>query len=134
MKVTEDGYQFNQVVKSDPRVTRFGAFLRKTSIDEFPQFINVLQGKMSIVGPRPHAISMVDEYRKKFNGSMRRHLIRPGITGLAQIYGTRGMITNDSLIADRIYYDMKYIKEWTLFLDLKIIVMTVVSLFRKEVH
>ena len=134
MTVTEDGYNFNQVTKSDPRVTPFGTFLRRTSIDELPQFFNVLQGSMSIVGPRPHAISMVDDYRKKFDGAMQRHLIRPGITGLAQIYGTRGTITDESLIEKRIYYDMKYIKEWSLFLDLKIIILTIITLFHKVAY
>jgi putative colanic acid biosysnthesis UDP-glucose lipid carrier transferase len=133
MTVNEDGYKFRQVTRGDARVTKFGQFLRKTSIDEMPQFFNVLQGRMSIVGPRPHAISMVDEYRRHVDGAMLRHIIKPGITGPAQIYGTRGVIDSIKLTEERIGHDHSYIDNWSFFLDVKIIFLTAVSLFHKEV-
>jgi len=136
MNSDENGYNFNQVTKNDRRVTKIGKFLRRTSLDEFPQFINVLQGRMSIVGPRPHTISMVDEYSKQVSGSMLRHLIKPGITGLAQLSGTRGEINGIGEIEKRVYYDIKYMKMWSVFLDIKLIFLTILSLVnrKKEVY
>ncbi len=134
MTVAEDGYAFQQVIRNDSRVTHFGKFLRKTSIDELPQLFNVLRGDMSLIGPRPHAISMVDEYRKQVPGAMLRHMIKPGITGLAQIYGTRGEIDSIKLVEERIRYDQQYLKNWSLYLDIKILLKTAVILFTKEAY
>jgi putative colanic acid biosysnthesis UDP-glucose lipid carrier transferase len=125
MTVTEDGDKsYTQVTKTDPRVTRFGAFIRKTSLDELPQFINVLQGRMSIVGPRPHAIAVNENYRKLIPGYMLRHKVRPGITGWAQVNGYRG---GDDLehMTKRVQYDLDYLRNWSLSLDIKIILRTV---------
>jgi putative colanic acid biosynthesis UDP-glucose lipid carrier transferase len=126
MTVTEDGDKsYTQVTKGDARVTRFGAFIRKTSLDELPQFINVLQGRMSIVGPRPHAIAVNEHYRKLIQSYMIRHKVRPGITGWAQINGYRG---GDDLehMKMRVKYDLEYLRNWSLPLDLFIILKTVV--------
>lgn len=125
MTVCEDGYDFDQATRGDPRVTRFGQFLRRTSLDELPQFINVLQGRMSIVGPRPHPVAMNEEYRKLVPGYMLRHKVRPGMTGLAQVRGWRGETNTHEKIEKRIECDLEYLKEWSLFLDLKIIARTI---------
>ena len=127
MTVCEDGSKIKQAIKSDPRITRFGAFLRRTSLDELPQFINVVQGSMSIVGPRPHAVAHNIYYRKLISGYMLRHKVKPGITGLAQINGWRGETDSLEKMEKRIESDMKYLRQWSLFLDLKIIVLTVVK-------
>ena len=127
MTVCEDGGEIKQAQKSDPRITRFGAFLRRTSLDELPQFINVLQGRMSIVGPRPHAVAHNIYYRKLISGYMLRHKVKPGITGLAQINGWRGETDTVEKMEKRIESDLKYLRQWSLFLDLKIIVLTVVK-------
>ena len=125
MRVAEVGADVIQVTKSDPRVTRFGAFLRHRSLDELPQFINVLQGRMSIVGPRPHALVHNEQYRKLIHGYMLRHKVRPGITGLAQVKGWRGETEVLDKMEKRVEYDLVYIQNWSLWLDLKIILMTV---------
>ncbi len=125
MTVCEDGNHINQATKNDPRVTKLGAFLRKTSLDEFPQFINVLQGRMSIVGPRPHAVAHNEWYRTQIEGYMLRHKIKPGITGLAQISGYRGETDTLDKMENRIYYDLLYIQNWSLWLDIKIIFLTI---------
>lgn len=125
MTVTEDGDVVTQATKNDARVTSFGRFLRKTSLDELPQFINVLQGQMSIVGPRPHAVSHNELYRKVIDRYMLRHLVKPGITGWAQINGWRGETDSDDKMKKRIEYDLHYIKNWSLRLDLKIIFLTI---------
>ncbi|MGE4442601.1 MAG: undecaprenyl-phosphate glucose phosphotransferase [Desulfomicrobium sp.] len=125
MTVCEDGNDFVQCTKCDPRVTRLGAFMRKYSLDELPQFFNVLQGKMSVVGPRPHAISMNEEYRKLVSGYMLRHKVKPGVTGLAQVSGFRGETDTMEKMEGRVQKDLEYIKTWTLFLDMKIIVKTI---------
>lgn len=125
MTVTEDGENVQQVTRVDSRVTPFGAFLRRSSLDELPQFINVLQGRMSIVGPRPHAIAHNELYRKSIDGYMLRHLVKPGITGWAQINGWRGETDTDEKMEKRIEYDMEYLKNWSILLDLKIIFMTI---------
>ena len=125
MTVTEDGYQFTQACKNDPRVTRLGGFLRRTSLDELPQFINVLQGRMSVVGPRPHPVALNEAYRKLVPGYMLRHKVRPGITGLAQVNGWRGQTDTLDKMEKRIECDLHYLQRWSLLLDLKIIAQTV---------
>jgi putative colanic acid biosynthesis UDP-glucose lipid carrier transferase len=125
MRVTEDGAYIKQASKSDARITPFGAFLRRTSLDELPQFINVLQGSMSIVGPRPHAVAHNELYRKSIEGYMLRHLIKPGITGWAQVNGWRGETDTDEKMQKRIEYDLEYLKNWSLVLDIKIILLTI---------
>ena len=114
-----------QATKNDPRVTKFGSFLRRTSLDELPQFINVLQGSMSIVGPRPHAVTHNEQYRKQVENYMIRHKVKPGITGLAQINGFRGEIDALYKMEKRVQYDIEYIQNWSLWLDLKIIIKTI---------
>jgi putative colanic acid biosynthesis UDP-glucose lipid carrier transferase len=123
---------FKQATKNDPRVTRLGAILRKTSLDELPQFINVLLGEMSIVGPRPHAIPMNDRFSAEITNFMYRHTVKPGITGLAQAKGFRGETKNFYGIYSRCKLDIFYVDNWSLLLDLKIIVWTAVSLFIKK--
>ena len=125
MTVCEDGYEFKQAVPCDPRVTSFGAFLRRTSLDELPQLINVLQGRMSIVGPRPHPVALNESFRKKVPGYMLRHKVRPGITGLAQINGWRGETDTLEKMEKRIEQDLEYLRQWSIFLDLKIIALTI---------
>lgn len=125
MSVCEDGDNISQAHKEDPRITPFGRFLRRTSLDELPQFFNVLAGTMSIVGPRPHAVSHNEFYRGHIQGYMLRHKVKPGITGLAQISGFRGETETMDRMSGRIYYDLEYIRRWSLWLDLKIIWWTV---------
>lgn len=124
MTVCEDGKEVPQAVKNDSRVTPLGAFLRRTSLDELPQFINVLQGAMSIVGPRPHAVSHNEFYRELIPGYMLRHKVRPGITGWAQVNGWRGETDTLFKMQKRVEYDLYYINHWSLWLDLKIILLT----------
>ncbi|MFN2644836.1 MAG: undecaprenyl-phosphate glucose phosphotransferase, partial [Burkholderiales bacterium] len=121
MSVVEDGEVIRQATKDDKRVTKFGAFLRKTSLDELPQFINVLQGRMSVVGPRPHAVAHNELYRKLIRGYMIRHKVRPGITGLAQVHGYRGETETVEKMKARIEYDLAYLRSWSLLLDLQVI-------------
>ena len=132
MKVTEDGTQVRQATKSDDRITPIGALLRRSSLDELPQLINVLQGRMSLVGPRPHAIAHNEEYRKLIKGYMIRHKVLPGITGLAQVNGCRGETAKLEEMQARIDYDLDYLRHWSPMLDIKIILMTVVKLFRDD--
>ena len=120
--------------RNDPRVTRFGAFLRRTSLDELPQFINVLQGRMSIVGPRPHAVAHNELYRKLISGYMIRHKVKPGITGLAQVNGLRGETDTVDKMKARIEYDLAYLRNWSLALDLRIILKTAVVLLHKNAY
>jgi putative colanic acid biosynthesis UDP-glucose lipid carrier transferase len=127
LNVCEDGYNFNQVSKDDPRLTRFGAFLRGTSLDELPQFINVIQGRMSLVGPRPHPVAMNEQYRKLVPGYMLRHKVKPGITGLAQVRGFRGETDTLDKIEKRVECDLEYLRQWSPLLDLKILAQTFVS-------
>jgi exopolysaccharide biosynthesis polyprenyl glycosylphosphotransferase len=110
--------------KNDARVTKFGAFMRKTSIDELPQFLNVLVGNMSIVGPRPHMLSQTEQYSKITKKYMTRHIVKPGITGWAQVMGARGEIFSDRDMQKRIEKDIWYIQHWSFFLDIKIIFLT----------
>lgn len=132
MKVCEDGQVVKQAQKNDSRLTPIGGFLRKTSLDELPQFINVLQGRMSIVGPRPHAIAHNEMYRKLISGYMIRHKAKPGITGWAQVNGLRGETETVDKMAARIEYDLDYLRNWSLGLDLKIILMTVGVVFKDQ--
>ena len=132
MNVCENGSEIKQVSRNDPRVTRFGSFLRKTSLDELPQFINVLQGSMSIVGPRPHAVAHNEQYRKIVNGYMLRHKVKPGITGLAQVSGWRGETDTLDKMQKRIEYDLAYIRNWSLWLDIRIIFRTIIKEFAGE--
>lgn len=125
MRVMENGKDFRQAVRDDPRITAFGAFIRKTSLDELPQFFNVLQGRMSIVGPRPHAIAHNEAYRNMIRGYMLRHKTKPGITGWAQVNGYRGETDTLDKMQARLIYDIDYIRRWSIFLDLKIVLMTV---------
>lgn len=118
--------------KNDPRVTKIGRFIRKTSMDELPQFINVLRGEMSVVGPRPHLWSQNIAYGNRIKKYMVRHYVKPGITGLAQVRGFRGEIETDEDMINRIKYDVFYIENWSLILDLKIIVQTVINIFKGE--
>jgi putative colanic acid biosynthesis UDP-glucose lipid carrier transferase len=125
MTVLEDGDVIRQASKNDTRVTKVGAFLRRTSLDELPQFINVLQGTMSIVGPRPHATAHNEYYRNLIPGYMLRHKVKPGITGWAQINGYRGETDTLEKMEKRVEYDLRYIKNWSFWFDIKIILATV---------
>lgn len=116
-----------QVSKQDERITRIGKFMRKTSMDELPQFLNVLTGDMSVVGPRPHMLSHTNIYANKVDKFMVRHFVKPGITGLAQVSGYRGEVESDSDIIGRVKFDIFYIENWSLFLDLKIIIKTIIK-------
>ena len=129
MRTAEDGAAVRQASRSDPRVTRIGAFLRKTSLDELPQFINVVQGRMSIVGPRPHAVAHNEQYRRLIKAYMVRHKVRPGITGWAQIHGHRGETDTIDKMAARIEFDLEYLRNWSLGLDLQIIARTIKLVF-----
>lgn len=130
MTVTEDGASIKQASKSDSRITPVGRFLRKSSLDELPQLINVLQGKMSLVGPRPHAVAHNEEYRKLIKGYMVRHKVPPGITGLAQISGCRGETARLEDMEARVKYDIEYLRHWSLGLDIKILFLTAFRIFR----
>ena len=132
MSVLDDGDVVRQATKNDARVTRFGAFLRRTSLDELPQFINVLQGRMSVVGPRPHAVAHNEMYRKLIRGYMIRHKVRPGISGLAQVNGYRGETETVDKMKARIEYDLMYLRNWSLLLDLQIILKTVLVVLGKQ--
>ncbi|QDQ26663.1 undecaprenyl-phosphate glucose phosphotransferase [Chitinimonas arctica] len=128
MKVSEDGDSVKQASRNDSRITRLGGFLRKSSLDELPQFINVLQGRMSIVGPRPHAVAHNELYRKLIKGYMIRHKVKPGITGWAQINGFRGETETLEKMQARIDFDLDYLRNWSLRFDLQIIARTVLVL------
>jgi lipopolysaccharide/colanic/teichoic acid biosynthesis glycosyltransferase len=125
MTTTEDGAKVKAATRSDPRVTRVGAFLRRFSIDELPQLLNVLKGEMSIVGPRPHALVHDQRYAERISRYARRHNVKPGITGWAQVNGHRGEIHNDEDMQARIENDLYYVDNWSLWLDLKIVLMTI---------
>jgi putative colanic acid biosynthesis UDP-glucose lipid carrier transferase len=114
-----------QVSKNDARVTKIGRLLRKTSMDELPQFFNVLLGDMSVVGPRPHMVSHTNMYAERIDKFMMRHFVKPGITGLAQIKGFRGEVESDKDIINRVRYDIFYMENWSILLDIKIISSTV---------
>ena len=124
MSVCEDNGEVPQAKRDDPRITPLGKFLRRTSLDEFPQLINVLQGRMSLVGPRPHAVTHNEQYRKLIHGYMLRHKVRPGITGWAQVNGWRGETDTLDKMEKRVEYDLEYIRNWSLWLDFKILWLT----------
>jgi putative colanic acid biosynthesis UDP-glucose lipid carrier transferase len=132
MAVCEDGDRVTQASKNDMRVTRLGAVLRRTSLDELPQFINVLLGSMSIVGPRPHAVAHNEQYRRLIKGYMLRHKVKPGITGWAQVNGLRGETETLDKMAARIAFDLDYLRSWSLSLDLWIIVRTIKVVLGKD--
>ena len=132
MTVAEDGDRVPQATRDDPRVTPFGAFLRRYSLDELPQFINVLQGRMSVVGPRPHAVAHNEIYRKLIKGYMMRHKVRPGITGWAQVNGLRGQTDTLDKMKQRIDYDLAYLRNWSLQLDLRIVLKTLFVVLRDD--
>lgn len=129
MYVCENGKDICQARKNDDRITAIGAFLRKTSLDELPQFVNVLQGSMSIVGPRPHAVAHNEQYRREIEGYMQRHLVKPGITGWAQINGWRGETDTLEKMEKRVEHDLHYVRNWSLWFDIKIILLTIVKGF-----
>jgi putative colanic acid biosynthesis UDP-glucose lipid carrier transferase len=131
MVCCEDGGVIRQATRDDPRITRFGAFLRRHSLDELPQFFNVLQGRMSVVGPRPHAVAHNEMYRRLIRGYMIRHKVRPGITGLAQVNGLRGETDSVEKMRARIECDLAYLRNWSLLLDLRIVVKTVFVVLRQ---
>lgn len=120
----EDHDCVTQAVRDDERVTRLGAFLRHTSLDELPQFINVLQGRMSVVGPRPHAVEHNNRYKRIISRYMLRHIVKPGITGWAQVNGWRGETDTEEKMRQRVKYDLYYIDNWSLWFDIKIVFLT----------
>jgi putative colanic acid biosysnthesis UDP-glucose lipid carrier transferase len=132
MRVLEDGESIQQAERNDTRVTALGRIMRKFSLDELPQFINVLQGRMSIVGPRPHAVAHNEKYRRLVPGYMRRHKVKPGLTGWAQIHGLRGETKQLEFMQQRINYDLYYLRNWSLWLDLYIMLRTVVVVLKAE--
>jgi putative colanic acid biosynthesis UDP-glucose lipid carrier transferase len=132
MTVCEDGESIRQAQKGDNRITPLGAFLRRTSLDELPQFLNVLQGRMSIVGPRPHAVAHNELYRKIIKGYMVRHKVRPGITGWAQVNGYRGETDTIEKMRGRVEYDLDYLRNWSLRLDVYIILKTALIVLRGQ--
>lgn len=135
MRVCENGAKVTQATQGDARITPVGAFIRKTSLDELPQLFNVLEGTMSLVGPRPHATAHNEQYRSMIQGYMLRHKVKPGITGLAQVRGWRGETDTLEKMEKRVECDHEYIREWSLWLDCKILVQTIwVVLSRKNAH
>jgi len=130
MRVTEDGDKIEQARKNDDRVTPLGRILRRTSMDELPQFVNVLQGRMSIVGPRPHAVAHNELYRGLIKSYMVRHKVKPGITGWAQVNGFRGETDSLEKMEGRIRCDLDYLRNWSLRLDLLIVMRTIRLVFK----
>ncbi len=129
MSTSDDAATVKQAQQHDPRITSFGRFIRRYSLDELPQLINVIQGRMSLVGPRPHAVAHNEEYRRLIKGYMIRHKVAPGITGLAQIRGHRGETKTIDQMRARVESDLEYLRRWSLALDLKIIAVTVLRMF-----
>jgi putative colanic acid biosysnthesis UDP-glucose lipid carrier transferase len=132
MTVLEDGESVKQATRDDARITPIGRFLRRSSLDELPQLINVLQGRMSLVGPRPHAVAHNEQYRKLIKGYMIRHKVAPGITGLAQVHGMRGETSSLEQMEARIRYDLDYLRNWSPMLDVKILLKTVLIVARGD--
>ncbi|NQY11006.1 MAG: exopolysaccharide biosynthesis polyprenyl glycosylphosphotransferase [Flavobacteriales bacterium] len=129
MRLNEDSDRI-QATKNDDRITSFGKFIRSTSLDEFPQFLNVFRGDMSVVGPRPHMLKHTEEYSQLIGNFMNRHAIKPGITGLAQIKGYRGEIDDSHMLTNRVRLDRFYVNNWSLYLDLKIVFFTIFGVFQ----
>jgi len=133
MFVTENSDDdISQATRDDPRITPLGAFLRRYSLDELPQFFNVLQGRMSVVGPRPHAVAHNEMYRKHIEGYMIRHKVLPGITGLAQVSGMRGGTSKVEQMEKRIEFDLDYLRHWSLQLDIQIIFKTIMTVLNSK--
>ncbi len=132
MRTCDNGPKVVQATKGDPRITRVGAILRRTSLDELPQLFNVLDGSMSLVGPRPHATAHNEHYRKLIRGYMLRHKVKPGITGLAQVEGYRGETETLDKMQKRIEFDHRYIQQWSLWLDVRILLRTILVVFKQE--
>ena len=130
--ILNDKADIIQVSKADERITKIGKIMRQTSMDELPQFLNVLLGDMSVVGPRPHMLSHTEMYARKVDKFMVRHFVKPGITGLAQVSGFRGEIETDKDIIGRVKFDIYYIENWSLFLDLKIIIKTIIKAIKGD--
>ncbi|MNY48171.1 UDP-glucose:undecaprenyl-phosphate glucose-1-phosphate transferase [compost metagenome] len=129
-----DDKQVQQASRNDSRITPVGRFIRRTSLDELPQFFNVLQGRMALVGPRPHAVAHNNYYTGKISAYMARHRIKPGITGLAQVSGCRGETETIEKMQKRVELDLDYINNWSLWLDFKILVKTPLSLLSKDIY
>ncbi|HRX40675.1 MAG TPA: exopolysaccharide biosynthesis polyprenyl glycosylphosphotransferase, partial [Parvularculaceae bacterium] len=127
MTVAEDGERVEQAKANDPRVTPLGKFLRRYSLDELPQLINVLKGEMSLVGPRPHALAHNHAYAQTIENYSGRHKMKPGLTGWAQVNGYRGETSENELMAERVRYDLEYVDKWSLWFDFKILVLTVAA-------
>ncbi|MCL4153348.1 UNVERIFIED_CONTAM: hypothetical protein GTU68_009271 [Idotea baltica] len=132
MTVQDNGADIKQATKNDTRLTPIGGFLRKSSLDELPQIFNVLFGQMSLVGPRPHASAHNEYYRSQIEGYMLRHKVKPGITGLAQVNGCRGETETLDKMEKRVLFDHQYIREWSIWLDIKIIVKTFLVVFSRQ--
>jgi putative colanic acid biosynthesis UDP-glucose lipid carrier transferase len=130
MTVCEDGPNVPQARRDDDRITPLGRLLRRLSLDELPQFINVLQGRMSVVGPRPHAVAHNEHYRRLISGYMHRHKVKPGITGWAQVNGLRGETDTLDKMRARVEYDLEYLRNWSPSLDLRIVLRTAALVFR----
>ncbi len=131
MTVNDDSDKV-QATKGDNRITKLGAFMRKTSLDELPQFFNVLVGDMSIIGPRPHMVAHTEEYSKLIDNYLVRHFVKPGITGLSQVMGYRGQTEELYQMRNRIKIDVFYLEHWSFWLDMKILVLTILNVFKKE--
>ena len=132
MRTCDNGPVVRQATKEDPRITPLGRVLRKTSLDELPQLLNVIEGNMSLVGPRPHASAHNEQYRSLIRGYMLRHKVKPGITGLAQVNGCRGETETIDKMERRVQWDHKYIRSWSLWLDLKIMFRTVAVVLKQD--
>jgi putative colanic acid biosynthesis UDP-glucose lipid carrier transferase len=132
MRTCDHGPVIKQATQDDPRITRIGAMLRKTSLDELPQLLNVIEGSMSLVGPRPHASAHNEQYRGLIRGYMLRHKVKPGITGLAQVNGCRGETKTIDKMQRRVEWDHHYIRGWSLWLDIKILLKTVTVVWKQE--
>ncbi|MEM1304243.1 MAG: undecaprenyl-phosphate glucose phosphotransferase, partial [Planctomycetota bacterium] len=132
MRVQENGAKVTQATKNDSRITRVGGVLRRTSLDELPQLFNVIEGTMSLVGPRPHATAHNEQYRSLIDGYMLRHKVKPGITGLAQVMGFRGETDTLDKMEGRVRFDKEYIRRWSLWMDLKILFQTVGVVLRQQ--
>jgi putative colanic acid biosynthesis UDP-glucose lipid carrier transferase len=126
MKVCDNSGAFKQAIRNDHRVTALGRFLRRTSLDELPQFFNVLQGRMSVVGPRPHPVLLNEQFRHLIPGYMLRHKLKPGITGWAQVNGWRGETDTLEKMEKRIQYDLDYFRRWSIWFDLRIVYLTII--------